>query len=212
MSDAERKAGVLNSFDASQKSVSWKGYTGTLPFMALDLLSEKGIRGEIPRLYRHDAESFSWVLTFLCVSIAKNKKGKNWTLTPNILHDWSGDWFGDWFGDWVTCRNSRLEFKWQSQGILDAMLAYPNAKILARSLHGYWLDRYHQQFQSATTLPWRMVKVLGPGIIFPPYVEKDDDTIFRSVAVMALKSEVLKGIRGTMVEMYEQREKVYWTG
>ncbi|KAG1772572.1 hypothetical protein EV702DRAFT_1201429 [Suillus placidus] len=41
--------------------------TGTImiPFMALDLLSEKGQRGEVQHFYRHDLESFMWVLVWV---------------------------------------------------------------------------------------------------------------------------------------------------
>lgn len=35
--------------------------TGTLPFMALDLLTEKGLKGHIRHTYEHDAEAFFWV-------------------------------------------------------------------------------------------------------------------------------------------------------
>ena len=42
---------------ADQTGASGRDNTGTLPFMGLDLLLEKGLHGEIPRYYRRKAES-----------------------------------------------------------------------------------------------------------------------------------------------------------
>jgi len=59
--------GVLNDYDlASWDKISTTNSdrTGTVPFMALDLL-RGGLDRQIPRLYRHDAESFVWVLAYL---------------------------------------------------------------------------------------------------------------------------------------------------
>ncbi|KAG2051443.1 hypothetical protein BDR06DRAFT_1022663 [Suillus hirtellus] len=39
--------------------------TGTVPFMALDLLTAKAQRGDVKHLYRHDLESFVWVFTWI---------------------------------------------------------------------------------------------------------------------------------------------------
>jgi hypothetical protein len=37
-----------------------------MPFMALELLTEKAWNGLVERLYRHDCESFAWVLLWIC--------------------------------------------------------------------------------------------------------------------------------------------------
>lgn len=62
--------GVLNDFDlASVKGgpiIFGSERTGTIPFMALDLLDAPGLGGEVQHLYRHDLESFFWVLMWLC--------------------------------------------------------------------------------------------------------------------------------------------------
>jgi len=61
--------GVLNDYDlsslANAQSPQGNERTGTIPFMALDLLTEKGQRGEVQHLYRHDLESFMWVLVWV---------------------------------------------------------------------------------------------------------------------------------------------------
>ncbi|KAG1788614.1 uncharacterized protein HD556DRAFT_1222572, partial [Suillus plorans] len=50
--------GVLNNYDLSSLVTALgpqvNERTGTIPFMALDLLSKKGQRGEVKHLYRHD--------------------------------------------------------------------------------------------------------------------------------------------------------------
>ena len=56
--------GVLADFDLSSldsKTCRNTERTGTVPFMALNLLSEKALQGEVKHDYAHDAESFFWV-------------------------------------------------------------------------------------------------------------------------------------------------------
>ncbi|KAG1760929.1 hypothetical protein EDD22DRAFT_731457, partial [Suillus occidentalis] len=64
-----RWIGVLIDFDLSstQDTPSGQEGTGTVPFMALDLLTEEAIKGQVKHLYQHDAESFIWVLTWVCI-------------------------------------------------------------------------------------------------------------------------------------------------
>ena len=71
--------GVINDFDLSTimdpgaPSPLQSGHEriGTKPFMALDLLTDRGYTGLYPRLYRHELESFSWVLLWasLCTNV-----------------------------------------------------------------------------------------------------------------------------------------------
>ena len=62
--------GVLNNFDLAhmrgKTRPSGTERTGTMPFMALDLLTEGAWAGRVKRLYRHDCESFAWVLLWIC--------------------------------------------------------------------------------------------------------------------------------------------------
>ncbi|KAG2337157.1 hypothetical protein BDR05DRAFT_970511, partial [Suillus weaverae] len=61
--------GVLNDYDLSSLAniVGPQGNerTGTVPFMALDLLTAQAQRGEVKHLYRHDLESFMWVFAWI---------------------------------------------------------------------------------------------------------------------------------------------------
>ncbi|KAG2337730.1 hypothetical protein BDR05DRAFT_1045369 [Suillus weaverae] len=65
-----RFIGVLNDYDLSSirdSGPSGLERTGTVPFMAMDLLTPEAIAGEVEHLYQHDAESFIWVLTWVCL-------------------------------------------------------------------------------------------------------------------------------------------------
>jgi hypothetical protein len=62
-----RYIGVLNDFDLSstQDNPSGLELTGTVPFMSIEFLTQEAIEGKVKHLYRHDAESFLWVLTWV---------------------------------------------------------------------------------------------------------------------------------------------------
>ncbi|KAG1849766.1 hypothetical protein F4604DRAFT_1593300, partial [Suillus subluteus] len=65
--------GVLNDYDVSSSAnvVGPRGNerTGTVPFMALDVLRAKAQRGEVKHLCRHDLESFiGFFPGFSCVT------------------------------------------------------------------------------------------------------------------------------------------------
>ncbi|KAF9245413.1 hypothetical protein BU15DRAFT_34896, partial [Melanogaster broomeanus] len=61
--------GVLNDYDLAPLTSSENplGYerTGTIPFMAIDLLDANGQDGAVRHLYRHDMESFIWVFIWI---------------------------------------------------------------------------------------------------------------------------------------------------
>jgi len=216
MWDDRRKVGVLNDFDltrfADQTGASGHDNTGTLPFMALDLLSEEGLRGDIPRRYRHEAESFAWSLICLCLATVENKKGKNFTMDPHPLHKW--------FEDWKSSRDAKIALQWREHNRPDIPLVHPNAKALARALHKYWVDQYNRRFPEAIVSagPSRIGQKLGRIITdpteAPPYEEKDDDTVFENLVILhdqTLGLEVLKGIQDILVKMYEGYEQVDWS-
>ncbi|KAG1895317.1 uncharacterized protein F5891DRAFT_1151743 [Suillus fuscotomentosus] len=65
----DRLIGVLNDYDLSSlaNALGPQGNerTGTVPFMALELLTEEGQQGKVKHLYRHDLESFMWVFVWI---------------------------------------------------------------------------------------------------------------------------------------------------
>ena len=62
--------GVMNDWDLAtlEDKSTHNGLerTGTVPFMALDLLNNAYWEGKISRLYRHDLESFFYMLCYFC--------------------------------------------------------------------------------------------------------------------------------------------------
>ncbi|KAG2107426.1 uncharacterized protein F5147DRAFT_653300 [Suillus discolor] len=58
----DKRIGVLNDYDlfslADEPGPRGNERTGTVPFMALDLLTKDGQQGKVKHLYRHDLESF----------------------------------------------------------------------------------------------------------------------------------------------------------
>ncbi|KAG1730180.1 hypothetical protein EDB19DRAFT_2027536 [Suillus lakei] len=62
--------GVLNDYDLSsfkRDGPSGLERTGTVPFMAVNLFMPEAIAGKVEHIYAHDAESFVWVLTWICL-------------------------------------------------------------------------------------------------------------------------------------------------
>ncbi|KAK7680257.1 hypothetical protein QCA50_016766 [Cerrena zonata] len=104
MVDPESRKGILNDFDLTKvvntfdaRSLRGNDRVGTMVFMALDLLKEKGLPGRIARLYRHDLESFCWVFLWICYCY---ENGKVTLRFP--------------FKDWISttprsCRRARLD-------------------------------------------------------------------------------------------------------
>ncbi|KIN94639.1 hypothetical protein M404DRAFT_1008200, partial [Pisolithus tinctorius Marx 270] len=80
--------GVLNDYDLSSLTSSANPLgnerTGTILFMAIDLLEEDGQDGRVEHLYRHDMESFIYV--FIWISL-QYKDGKS--LNPGPLDSWA---------------------------------------------------------------------------------------------------------------------------
>lgn len=73
--------GVLNDWDMASYvelnneiySPTAKHRTGTIPFMARELLT-KGTPGPPPHLYRHDLESFFYIIVWAAVHYSFKKK------------------------------------------------------------------------------------------------------------------------------------------
>jgi len=73
---------VLNDFDLASRfnpgeaTPTQPGFEriGTKPFMALELLNEPGRSGPLLRRYRHDLESFVWVLVWVCGCVQDNQE------------------------------------------------------------------------------------------------------------------------------------------
>ncbi|KAF8484070.1 hypothetical protein DFH94DRAFT_338639 [Russula ochroleuca] len=84
--------GVLNDYDLAHLHGRLRpsGFerTGTMPFMALDLLTDEAMKGQIERLYRHDCESFAWVLLWICCRYDDGKEISNAPLSELNTHNY----------------------------------------------------------------------------------------------------------------------------
>jgi serine/threonine protein kinase len=89
--------GILNDFDLA--SIMEPGETsppnrrtGTSMFMSPELLSESGVKGLVPRRYRHELESFAWVLLYAAVCVTNDEENLNvspfreWVWAYTSLH------------------------------------------------------------------------------------------------------------------------------
>ena len=69
MYDEETECGVLTDFDLSllqwEPRVFGTDRTGTIPFMALDLLTPRYWDGKFKRYYHHELEAFIWILCYV---------------------------------------------------------------------------------------------------------------------------------------------------
>ena len=101
-----RKYGVLTDFDLPAMSwrtrVAGSNRTGTIPFMALDLLFGEYGEDKVTRHYHHELEAFIWMLPFVFLAYdngeldPKNRFIKYWITS-----------------DQLTCRKEKFFFFYQ---------------------------------------------------------------------------------------------------
>ena len=152
--------GIVNDFDLA----TWVDHpttnndrTGTIPFMAIDLL-DGGLDRRIPRLYRHDLESFIWVLTYITVTY-KEYTGHNIKLSsPGV-----GAWFKDRDeADRKTHVMSKRLFHLEhgnEQLVFRSHLNYAGA---VKQMTRYWADFYRMKHTLRFDSPIMMARVQKP--------------------------------------------------
>ncbi|TRM57764.1 hypothetical protein BD626DRAFT_586521 [Schizophyllum amplum] len=59
--------------------------TGTIPFMAIDLLTPQAMRGEVRHLYRHDLEAMIWVFVWIMCCYDEGKQ----RTVPEEVAEWT---------------------------------------------------------------------------------------------------------------------------
>ncbi|KAH7889059.1 hypothetical protein F5I97DRAFT_1828322 [Phlebopus sp. FC_14] len=136
--------GVLNDFDLASLGggVTGTERTGTVPFMALDLLTEEALTGEVTHLYEHDAESFIWVLTWISLRYSNGQPMKNKALDQWLIVDA------------VTCGEKKLAFLDKSGSLLDNK-NYPPGK--GHELH-LRIAQTYLAWILPTRVPWECTK------------------------------------------------------
>jgi hypothetical protein len=104
MYDPLTKKCILNDWDlaylvAAGQLPSRQGYrrTGTIPFMAMELLTAEAWNGEIKIRYRHELESFAWALLWICGNFEDCKERRQ---KP----------FNGWITDYNTCREKKADY------------------------------------------------------------------------------------------------------
>lgn len=137
MCDPVTKRGVLNDFDLARegrpnRKPSAKDNIGTLPFLALDLLNEQAFNGLVQCRYRHDAESFTWSLIYICICMARNDEGRIGTINPHPLSPW-----------FMTMENSFYsKMMLSSDRLLRELPLHQRCEHLIIALYGHWIDRW----------------------------------------------------------------------
>ena len=95
--------GVLCDYDLSisrqRPRVPGTDRTGTIPFMAVELLTDKYWNGSLERLYRHELEAFIWILPFVFLRY-QNGKSQQGTLVDRWMTS-----------NYIACRNQKSGFQ-----------------------------------------------------------------------------------------------------
>ncbi|KAG1748446.1 uncharacterized protein EDB91DRAFT_1047965, partial [Suillus paluster] len=132
-----RFIGVLNDFDLSSTRVTSTNNerTGTVPFMALNLLTPEAFEGHVEHLYRHDAESLIWVLVWVCLRYDEGE----------ILSE--GRPLDDWLkADARACREKKSDFLVRIQNrdrtIKPSLSHQSNWQMALSCLHSFSLSLF----------------------------------------------------------------------
>ena len=167
--DKKNRLGVLNDWDLSFIRDSNEQHvggerTGTVPFTAIELLSNEYWKGRIARRYRHDLEELIWVLPWIFLQYMGSE------LVGRKLRSWKT-------GDYDVCRRKKQVFLMDfsnSKGYLPTE-SWTTEWELARWLLGWILqeqsNRLKTQLRREPVLEasnedvykafWRVVKDVG---------------------------------------------------
>ena len=139
MFNSSTKKGILNDFDLSTimdpgidtPPKSGQEHTGTKPFMALELLTEDGYSGNVQRRYRHELESFTWVLAWAAGCVSVNP------IQEKIVAPFDG-----WVGvDHITVREKKMIFLYDWKVPSESWLPVATQKSLRRFM-AVWQEFY----------------------------------------------------------------------
>ncbi len=98
-----RRCGVLTDFDSTVfallKRIPGTHRTGTIPFMALELLEDEYCKDNITCRYHHELEAFVWMLPIVFLAYDNGKFDRK---APFVI-----DWMAS---DYSTCHRKKLHF------------------------------------------------------------------------------------------------------
>ena len=106
--------------------------------MSLEMLN-RGLEERIPRLYRHDAESFVWVLTYATVTNVEYGNHSVKISRPDSVQPWFS-------GDRKYHRSSKLALLGDYGRQLPVTKPYEQYLITVRGLIDYWVRFEHTSF------------------------------------------------------------------
>ena len=158
ISETNNPVGVVNDFDLAtwvDHKTTNNDRTGTIPFMAIDLLDCEP-DDHIPRLYRHDIESFIWVLTYITVA---NIQYEDHVIKISPLRN-VGTWFKDRdYADRQAHVTSKplLRFDYASyrQPVAGGYFRYRSVvKRMIRYWHDFHLSLREIKYPPRPRLPW----------------------------------------------------------
>ena len=176
-SKANEPVGVVNDFDLAtwvEHQTTNNDRTGTIPFMAIDLL-DGGLDERIPRLYRHDMESFVWVLTYVTVA---NIQYKDRAIKISPLKQ-VGSWFKDnnhtdRYAHIQTKRLLQFDYASYKQPVTGGYFRY---RTVVQRIVRYWCE-FHQSLQDSMYVPPLCLGTSNDGEEGPapggPEVDADD--------------------------------------
>ncbi|KAH7891040.1 hypothetical protein F5I97DRAFT_1976866 [Phlebopus sp. FC_14] len=171
--------GVLIDFDLASlgDGVTGTERTGTVPFMALDLLTEEALRGEVKHPYEHDAESFIWLLTWISLRYSNGQPMKNKALDKWLIVDA------------VTCREKKWDFLGQSRGLLNNK-NYPPGK--GHEYHWKIVYNYLGALQDRSSSKPRPDPLLGESL--KPMPPEEPETVFKKIFIDPINKQHWKKV------------------
>lgn len=131
--DEGEKLGVLNDWDLATFADSRHDgleRTGTIPYMAIDLLLPESMAGTVQHLYRHDLEALFWVLVWVCSP-------------PGAFSNWES-------GTYRQCRKEKSDFLQEGEefpvreGYLGLSLVVDELKSLFKKIDTASSDRRYE--------------------------------------------------------------------
>ncbi|KAI0758707.1 hypothetical protein C8Q74DRAFT_1359558 [Fomes fomentarius] len=145
---------VLNDWDLSpvvtEEKETYSGFelTGTVPFMAIDLLTEEAPAGKIRHLYRHDLESFIWVFLWVVHCCLNGEK-----LARTPFERWSTP-------DVKACSGAKLGFLLRDYLRVKPTASWTSEYPLASALIIYLHTTQQQRWRAPSRFPHEEMKLI----------------------------------------------------
>ncbi|KAI0657861.1 hypothetical protein C8Q70DRAFT_245141 [Cubamyces menziesii] len=171
--DEDPVCAVLNDWDlgndAEDPNLTHTGFevTGTVPFMAIDLLTQEALDGKVAILYRHDLEALIWVLIW---AVCCYDDGKMVHTVPRGIYNWN-------VRDPLSCGEKKHRFLTRREPIQPASDNWGEGLKLASLLRGFLWDQMAKTvkdfYQVVHQQAW--LQGSGPGFSHQTMPREEDD-------------------------------------